>query len=269
VKSVNLTSDEGTFVSVRADPERDRLGKRLRGDLGKVAKAIKELSHDKIRAFQADGKIEIEGHTLTSEDLKVIREFKGDQKRYEAAWSENVLVVLDCHIDDSLKSEGLAREVVNRVQKLRKKAGLQPGETVEAFFSVNESQQDGAFLVKAINQSRAHIFEATKLHLLNASLKTNPSSVILHEKAEVEGVQIDLYLTNCSFSFDDEALKKKFGEAAEDVKTAVVSRDYFKFRHTFENGVSSFTLNSKLVQLKLGEDVFMSAYEKLEHSHKK
>jgi len=260
VRTVKLTSDEGSFVRVRADPD-NRLGKRLRGDMEKVSKGVKELTHDQIRSFQQDGKIEIAGHTLTNEDLKIIREFKGDQNRYEAAWSESVLVVLDCHVDESLKSEGLAREVVNRVQRLRKKAGLQPGEPVEVFYTADPKK--GEQLVRAIELMHDFIFEATKLHVLNSKYRTTPSSTIVHEKTEVEGVTLDLYLNNCSVSFNDESLKQKFGEAAEDVKIAVLTRDYFKFIHSFEsNGLSSFSLNNKLVEIKLGEDVFLTANDK-------
>jgi len=265
VRTVRLTNDEGSFVNVRADPDRDRLGKRLRGDMGKVSKAIKELSHDQIRAFQQDGRIDVEGHTLTSEDLKVIREFKGDQKRYEAAWSDNVLVVLDCLVTDDLKSEGLAREVINRVQRLRKKAGLQPGDPVEVFFSVQGESELGKLLVKAISDFNDYIFRATKLHLLPAKFRTTPSSVIAHDHTSLDTVAVDFYLVNSSFSLNDSALATKFGEQANDVKIAILANDYFKFIHTFENGVSSFVLNGSRVEVKLNEDIFLSAYEKVHH----
>lgn len=264
VRTVKLTNDEGSFVNVRADPDRDRLGKRLRGDMGKVSKAIKELSHDQIRTFQQEGRIDVEGHSLTAEDLKVIREFKGDQKRYEAAWSENVLVVLDCLVSDELKSEGLAREMINRIQKLRKKAGLQPGDPVEVFFSVQDSPA-GNFFAKSLSDFHDYIFQATKLHLLPATYRTMPSSVIAHDQSNAESVAFDLHLVNSSFSFNDSALATKFGEQANDVKVAILSNDYFKFIHTFENGVSNFVLNGKRVEVKLNEDVFLSAYEKVRH----
>jgi hypothetical protein len=47
----------------------------------------------------------------------------------DAAGDGEVLVVLDLRADEELLAAGLAREVVNRVQRLRKKAGLQPRDT--------------------------------------------------------------------------------------------------------------------------------------------
>ena len=53
------------------DPESDRLGKRLKGDFKKVAPAIKALTSKALYELQAKGEIVIEGHTLTTEDIKV------------------------------------------------------------------------------------------------------------------------------------------------------------------------------------------------------
>ena len=46
--------------------------------------------------------------------------FKGDNENAEAAWDERVLIVLNLEHDAELYAQGLARTVVNRVQKLRK-----------------------------------------------------------------------------------------------------------------------------------------------------
>jgi isoleucyl-tRNA synthetase len=53
-----------------------------------------------------------------------------------------VLVALDLRTDEGLESAGLAREVVNRVQKLRKKAGLSAGDAVEAFVDVSGAPEE-------------------------------------------------------------------------------------------------------------------------------
>lgn len=71
--------------------------------------------------METQGKIELEGHTIAAEELRVTREFKGDPTKQEAAWDESVIIVLDLEVDEKLKQEGTAREVINRVQRLRKK----------------------------------------------------------------------------------------------------------------------------------------------------
>jgi hypothetical protein len=85
--------------------------------------------------------------------------------------------MLDCHLDEELRSEGLAREVINRVQKLRKKAGIQPGNPVEVFYSVGnvtgektseKTSLSPAALSEAIVARELMIFSATKLHVVSS-----------------------------------------------------------------------------------------------------
>ena len=77
--------------------------------------------------------MEVAGETFAGDDLMLKRGFKGDKEVFEAAVSEDgkVMVVLDTRKDEKVLSQKLAREIVSRIQKLRKKSGLQVGETVE------------------------------------------------------------------------------------------------------------------------------------------
>lgn len=80
---------------------------------------------------------------------QVLRDFKlpegasGDD--IDANGDGEVLAVLDLGTDESLVEAGLAREVVNRVQKLRKKAGLVASDVVDVFLNTNQ-QHPGGFL---------------------------------------------------------------------------------------------------------------------------
>jgi hypothetical protein len=75
-------------------------------------------------------------------DAQVLRDFKlpegasGDD--IDANGDGEVLAVLDLGTDESLVEAGLAREVVNRVQKLRKKAGLVASDVVDVFLNTNQ-----------------------------------------------------------------------------------------------------------------------------------
>ncbi len=79
--------------------------------------------------------------------------------------------MLDCFVDEEMRSEGLAREVVNRVQKLRKKGGLQPGDPVEMFYCVISAHppSENAVPLELSIESRADIIRsATKVPLLHS-----------------------------------------------------------------------------------------------------
>ena len=66
----------------------------------------------------------------------------GSKSKYEAQSDNEVLVLLDCTPDQSMLDEGIAREVVNRIQKLRKKAGLQPQDEVTLYYKVDPDKHD-------------------------------------------------------------------------------------------------------------------------------
>ena len=58
-------------VRLQAEPNNMKLGKRLKGDFKAVAPAIKKLTNEQLEEFQERGEIEVLGHTLSREDLKV------------------------------------------------------------------------------------------------------------------------------------------------------------------------------------------------------
>eukprot|EP01102_Stenamoeba_stenopodia_P010924 TRINITY_DN3331_c0_g1_i2.p1 TRINITY_DN3331_c0_g1~~TRINITY_DN3331_c0_g1_i2.p1 ORF type:complete len:1070 (-),score=302.88 TRINITY_DN3331_c0_g1_i2:3045-6254(-) len=151
LRDVVLTSDEASFVAVKASADMKALGRRLKGDAKNVSVAIDKLTNDEIRSFLANpSSITFPGgHVLALEDLQVTRIFSGDQSRYEASWDNDVLVVLSIEVDEQLKAEGTARQVVNRVQKLRKKVGLQPENPVKIFYTVSKAQSAASAVLEA------------------------------------------------------------------------------------------------------------------------
>ena len=67
------------------------------------------------------GYVEILGHRVDQSEVRISLQVENTSTgNYEANSDSQVLVLLDCTVDESAESEGLAREVVNRIQKLRK-----------------------------------------------------------------------------------------------------------------------------------------------------
>lgn len=134
VRDLILTSDESAYnvqYSVAADwPV---LGKKLRKDMGRVKKALPSVTSDQVKDYAASGKIVVDGIELIEGDLVVRRGVQEDEstKDSEINSDKDVMTILDCKIYSELKDEGLAREIINRVQRLRKKAGLQPTDDVK------------------------------------------------------------------------------------------------------------------------------------------
>ncbi len=132
VKEVGfLTTSEG-LVSLTAKPNYRALGSRFGKQTNDVANRIRGLSEDDLRGYQETGTltVELDGeeHALGADDLDVIQEASGGLAvKGEGAYT----VALDPELDAELKAEGVARELVNRIQRLRRDAGLEITDRIE------------------------------------------------------------------------------------------------------------------------------------------
>ncbi len=115
----------GLSAKLTAKARFDVLGPRFGKDMKAVGAAIAALSTEEIETLERTGTIAVDaaGETRTIDRDGVIvthEDPPGWAMEREAGWS----VAIDLAIDDSLKSEGFAREVVNKIQFMRKKAGF-------------------------------------------------------------------------------------------------------------------------------------------------
>ncbi|CAL5221457.1 g3649 [Coccomyxa viridis] len=135
------------FGSVRAVPDFKALGKRLGRSMAAVGNAVRQMDAQQIAEFESKGSITLAGESLSAGEIKVQRDFKRPEgmaaEDMDACAEGDVMAVLDMRPDDSLRDAGLAREVVNRVQKLRKKAGLQASDLVDIFVGSASSADTG------------------------------------------------------------------------------------------------------------------------------
>lgn len=160
-RELEVCSDVLRFGTVRAEPDFARLGKRLGKDMGKVTSALRALTPDQIIAMEQTASITVEDIALGAEDVRIIREFKAPEgtsrEDIDAAGDGDILVVLDLRPDEELKTAGLAREVVNRVQKLRKKAGLLATDPVEIYIEYGNSGPAAPDLPAALAAQEAYV----------------------------------------------------------------------------------------------------------------
>lgn len=144
VRDVIFTTDEQrTGVKYRAVADWPVLGKKLRKDIGRVRKALPDVPSDDIKSFIDTGKITVDGIELVTGDITVLRhvDLPADGS-YATTTDNDVVVVLDIRLHPELESEGVARELINRVQRLRKKAGLQATDEVDVFYSFEADLTD-------------------------------------------------------------------------------------------------------------------------------
>lgn len=134
IRDLVLTSEEAAYgVEYIAQADWSVLGRKLRGDIVKVKKALPNLTSEQVQGYMTDKKIVIEGIELVEGDLTVVRGLNASAMAagQEFNTDQTVLVIMDTHIYEDLKTEANAREFVNRVQRYRKKLGLQPTDDVQ------------------------------------------------------------------------------------------------------------------------------------------
>jgi isoleucyl-tRNA synthetase len=115
-----------------------KFGKLMKG----VAAAMDQLSQEQIAALEKDGTIgiEVEGQALTVEaaDVEIISE---DIPGWLVANEGNLTVALEVELTEELKNEGMARELINRIQNIRKESGLEITDRIVVTLSPNADVQ--------------------------------------------------------------------------------------------------------------------------------
>jgi isoleucyl-tRNA synthetase len=132
VKELDFVRSEAELVSYGVKPNYRSLGPRFGKSMPQAAAAIEALEAPAVNAAIERGEevgIQVDGkdHTITSSDINLVMEpLEGYQLEAEAGHA----VALELDLDDELRREGLAREVVRAVQEARKQAGLEVSDRI-------------------------------------------------------------------------------------------------------------------------------------------
>jgi isoleucyl-tRNA synthetase len=127
VKELDFVTDESELVSYEAKPNYRALGPRFGKKMPQVAAAVAALDAAHVAAVLADGgeigvNVDGQDHSLGPEDVTLaLQPLEG----YEVEAAAGHAVALQLELDDDLRREGLAREIVHAVQNARKDAGLE------------------------------------------------------------------------------------------------------------------------------------------------
>ncbi|KAL2455520.1 tRNA synthetase class I family protein [Abeliophyllum distichum] len=268
VKSLVPCNDTLKYASLRAEPEFSVLGKRLGKSMGVISKEVKAMSTEDILAFEKAGEVTIATHVLQLSDLKIIRGFRRPdnvtEEEMDAAGDGDVLVILDLHGDESLFEAGIAREVVNRVQKLRKKAALEPTDMVEVFF---KSLDENKTKFQEILESQEHyIRDALGSSLLPSTL-IPPHAVILDEESfhGIGNLSFAITLARPALIFNSDAIVELYTgntKFAQGLKSYLLSRDHHNLKLEFQQGKGKITVkcieDQPAVDVVLNKHVFLT-----------
>lgn len=154
VKEVQLLNPkEASDIIVKAvKPNFKTLGPKLGKDLKAVSQELQQLSSSQIEELEKNGAITLSGYELNLDDVEIRTQ---DITGWLVANDGKLTVALDITITPELKSEGIARELVNKIQNLRKENGLEVTDKISLEIQANEE------IEKSVNENMEYICSET------------------------------------------------------------------------------------------------------------
>ena len=126
VKDIKLVSDSDGILVKRIKPDFKKLGPKCGKNMKQVAALLQNMEQADINTFEKQGQytLTVDGAeiTVSTEDVSIYSE---DIPGWSVANDGNITIALDITLTDELISEGIARELINRIQNLRKSTGLE------------------------------------------------------------------------------------------------------------------------------------------------
>lgn len=121
VKDVKFVEGQGILVK-KVKCNFRTMGKKFGKDMKAVAAAVTDMTQEQIAELETNGKVQLVSYEILAEDVEVISE---DIPGWLVGNDGNLTIALDITLTDELRAEGMARTLVNRIQNIRKKSGLE------------------------------------------------------------------------------------------------------------------------------------------------
>lgn len=174
IKELVVLEDDSEIVSKSAKANFKSIGPKFGKKVNPVANAIKSFDSKQIKALENGESINLK---VNNEEIEIVKDDVEIVSSEITGWvvesESGVTVAIDAELDETLISEGLAREFVNRIQNMRKVAGFEVTDKILVKFDGNEK------LVSAIENFSGYIANETladkveKNSVFNGGIKQN------------------------------------------------------------------------------------------------
>ncbi|NOY48362.1 MAG: isoleucine--tRNA ligase, partial [Chlorobi bacterium] len=152
VKEVELLEDASDILVKQIKPNFKTLGPRFGKDMKLITNTIREFTSEEIKKIEQRGTLDVEINgksiTLGLEDVEITSQ---DIEGWLVANEGALTVALDVTITDELKGEGIARELVNRIQNLRKDSGFDVTDRIDVILQKDDK------IISAVNTNIDYI----------------------------------------------------------------------------------------------------------------
>ena len=178
VKEVKFVEGAGILVK-KVKCNFRTMGKKFGKDMKAVAAAVAEMTQEQIAELETNGKLQLGSYEILAEDVEIISE---DIPGWLVGNDGNLTVALDITLTDELRAEGMARTLVNRIQNIRKKSGLEITDHIRVSIEPNEASTKA---VEAFGDYIARQVLADDLKLEANAEKTRYTDEELEEFREI------------------------------------------------------------------------------------
>ena len=161
-------------------PQFKVLGKKVGAQMKAIAAAIAQMSQDDIARMEADGQFTLLDYTLVPEDVEIVTE---DMPGWLVSNNGILTIALDIELNDALIEEGIARELINRIQNLRKSSGLEITDRIRITLEDREE----------IHNAVLHCSEYIASQVLATTISLEPS-VSSEQQLEMDGYNVKINL---------------------------------------------------------------------------
>ena len=177
VKELEILDDASGLLIKQIKPNFRSLGPRFGKDMKLVSETIAAFTSEEIKTLEENGKIEVvingKMFIFGAEDVEITSQ---DIEGWLVANSGNITVALDINITPELKKEGIARELVNRIQNVRKDSGLEVTDKIDVIIERDGTVED------AVKQNIEYIKNETLAVNLDVTQEVNNGVEIIFDE---------------------------------------------------------------------------------------
>jgi isoleucyl-tRNA synthetase len=190
VKTIDYLDDDTGILIKKIKPNFRTLGVKFGAQLKVITPKINSLTQTDIAQFESDGffNVEIEGEMIELQ-LTDVEISSQDIPGWLVASEDGLTVALDINLTDVLKKEGLSRDIVNRIQNLRKDQNLEVQDKIDILYTTHDKLIQEAM---EVHQQSIQQETQAKTILFNADL---PNGISL----DIDGAEIIIQLKVISY----------------------------------------------------------------------
>ena len=179
IKTIEYITDAAGFIKKKIKPNFKALGPKVGKEMKMVAELITNMSPEELTAFEATGEYQVPNtaYVVQLTDVEIIAE---DIPGWQVTNLGSLTVALDVTITEELKQEGLSRELINRIQNLRKELNF------EVTDRITVSLQNHNLIANAVAQNKTYICSEILADKINLIDKLEGGNKIVIDDVELD-----------------------------------------------------------------------------------